>query len=70
MIRNWIHWACQPAKPSNVSVKDMDEIQGVKAPDGIPVDDAPEVKEEVVAEVRPKKAPTKKKVVKKIPVEE
>ena len=24
--------ACQPAKPSKVSVKDMDEIQGVKAP--------------------------------------
>ena len=61
--------ACQPAKPSKVSVKDMEEVKGVKAPEGVPTDDLIEVPKEAVEAPKPKKAPAKKKTVKKIPVE-
>ena len=56
--------ACQPAPESKVSVKDMDEIQGIKAPDGVPTDDLVEIPKDAI-KVPKKKAPAKKKTVAK-----
>ena len=46
-------------------------VVGQKAPEGIPTDDLPEVPQEAIPEVKPKrKPPQKKPVVKKTKVEE
>ena len=47
-----------------------DKIIGVKAPEGVPTDDLPDIPNGFASEVKPKKAPVKKKVTpKKKPIE-
>lgn len=55
-------------KPEDMKDWQKEEIIGVKAPEGLPFDDALEVPEEFIQEEKPKK-PKKKAPVKKNPIE-
>lgn len=46
-------------------IQQEDVIQGIRAPEGIPCDDLPDIPEGAVEAPKPKRAPAKKKVVKK-----